>query len=515
MKAIQTRVLVSIFIVTICVGVFSLVSLASDFYIFAYIHLLIAFVSFFAIFLRRGKNPNNSGVKISFAYLSRIFNYALIVALIILSYKFVDRFLDFEYDSTSNKANSLAPETQKVLGSLKFDIEILGFFLGASPPERVNQLLTRFSRNSNHFSWKGLDPDKERPLVQALGISEKDTLFIRKVGEDKFGVKVTRDITEEALTNAIRKLSQGRRANILSIRGHGEGDLLDDTEPGFLFLKEAIEGEGYQFVPPLDLTDGVSSKLFKADPNNFLLIISPVTAYLPAELELIQQYLKEGGNALIFLEPNRNRDLVDLLNGLGFKILDNMVVDREMFTSGESRLGVQPIVDSFSSHSSVANFGKSVVLSTVRSVGKEPMADFVQELAFTSQTSWGETNLGDLLSKSPKAQKEENDNPGPLSIASSMERNVGNLKQRIVVLGDSDFVANINLRQLFNRDFILNLMNWAIGENSPVTIRAATLEKSEIVISEKTYMLLFMILGVLLPEAMIVWSVYMWGKRRD
>lgn len=514
MKAIQTKVLVSIFIITLCVGIFSLVSLSSDFYVFGFAHLFFSLLSCVFLILRRGQNRDKTELKVSLSSISKVFNYVLILALAVLSYRLVDRFLDFEYDSTSNKANSLAPESQKVLKSLDEDVEILGFFLGGTPPDQVNQLLNRFSRYSNHLTWRGLDPDKERPIVEGLGINEKDTLYIRKVRDEKTGVKVTRDITEETLTNGIRKLSQGRKANILSIAGHGEGNLLDDTEAGFMFLREAIEGEGYAFNPPIDLTNSEMSKRLKVDQNNFLLIISPVSAYLPGELDLIRNYFKEGGSGLILLEPNRNQDLAGVLSGLGFKIGQDMIVDKEMFTFGESRLGVQPIIDTFSAHPAVSNFAKSVILSTVRSVRKEAMADDVQELAFTSQSSWGEVNLAELLSKAPKAQKEKEDNAGPLAIASGLERNLNGLKQRVVVLGDSDFVANINLRQLFNRDFILNITNWAIGEDSPVTIRATTLEKSEVIISEKTYMLLFMFLGILLPEVMIVWSVYMWGKRR-
>ncbi len=515
MKTLDSKVLFTVLIVSLCVGIFSLVSLSSDFHLFAFIQLGFTLLSAILLFLKRGQKKDKLNFRISFSDLGRVFNYILVLALAVLSYQVVNRFFDYEYDSTSNKANSLAPESQSVLRSLNSDIEILGFFLGGTPPEAVNQLLNRYARYSSHLSWKGLDPDKERPILEGLGINEKDTLFIRKVGDDKYGVKVTRDISEETLTNGIRKLTQGRTANILSLVGHGEGNLLDDSEGGFLFLKEAIEGEGYAFNPPIDLSVPESSKRLKVDKNNFLIIISPLTTYLQVELDLIQTYFKNGGSGLILLEPNRNQDLVGMLSPLGFDIGNDMVVDREMFTFGESRLGVQPIVDKFSSHASVNNFSKTVILSTVRSVRKLAMSDDIQEMAFTSQSSWGEVNLQDLLSKTPKAMKEEGDTLGPLAIASALEREMNGINQRVVVLGDSDFVANINIRQLFNRDFILNIINWAIGEDSPVTIRAATLEKSEIIISENTYMRLFICLGILLPEIMIVWGVYMWGRRRQ
>jgi hypothetical protein len=503
--------LLTLFILSLTVGIFSLLSLSDAFILFAWIHLGLALFSAGLLVLRRGRDGEARLVLPGSRSLSKFVNYLLVIILAILSYQAVGRFLKFEYDATSNKAHSLALESLNVLSSINEKVEILGFFLGAKPPEHIAELLNKFTRNSSNITWRGLDPDKERPLVEAYGISEKDTLFIKKINDNTTGIKVSRDINEETLTNALRKLVSGRKANILTLSGHGEGDITNDKEVGFLFLKEAIEGEGYKVPTSVTLT----SVDLKPSKESFLLLIAPTTSYLPEELTQIKNYFENGGSGLILLEPNRNADLSGLLSGLGFKIGNDIIVDKEMFTMGESRLGVQPIVDSYSKHGAVDGFKKSIVFSTLRSVRKEPMADSVQELAFTSESSWGETNLVDLYSKSPKALKDESDNQGPISIAATLEREVGGLKQRLVVIGDSEFAANINLRQLFNRDFILNLVNWAIGEDTPVTIRAGTLEKSEIVISERTYMLLFMFLGILLPELLILWSVFMWGKRRS
>lgn len=510
MKNLSPTILITTLLLSLTVGIFSLVMLSGEFILFAWVHLVFAFVSFIALFLQKNKNGKSSIRFPRSQSMGRITNYFLILLLVILSYKVVGRYFNYEYDTTSNKAHSLAPESLKVLSSLTDEIEVLGFFIGGSPPENIAQLLNKFSRNSSKLTWKGLDPDRERPLVEVYGINEKDTLLIKKVNEKNTGIKVTRDISEETLTNALRKLVAGRKTQIVTLFGHGEGDISEEKEAGFLFLREAIEGEGYSVPKSMPLT----AEVLKPSHDKFLLLLAPTKTYLPEELDQIRNYLEGGGSGLILLDPNRNEDLVMLLSNLGFKIGDDIIVDKEMFTVGESRLGVQPIVDTFSKHKSVEGFNKSIVFSTMRSIRKEVMADYVQELAFTSESSWGETNLNELLSETPKALKEANDNHGPLSVAAALERDVNGLNQRLVVVGDSDFAANINLRQLFNRDFMLNLLNWAIGEDSPVTIRAGTLEKSEVVISESTYMSLFMFLGILLPEILILWSVFMWGRRR-
>jgi len=84
---------------------------------------------------------------------------------------------------------------------------------------------------------------------------------------------------------------------------------------------------------------------------------------------------------------------------------------------------------------------------------------------------------------------------------------------RVVVIGDADFVNNANIRQLFNRDFFLNILNWTIGEEEGVTIRAKSLRRSVKVLTNRQISLIFLVAGVLIPELVTLAGFVVWWAR--
>src|SRR5262249_48146141 len=150
----------------------------------------------------------------------------------------------------------------------------------------------------------------------------------------------------------------------------------------------------------------------------------------------------------------------------------------------------------------------SVLFTTVSSVRRLPEADAraVQELALTSASSWAETNLELLFSSTPQAAKEANDIPGPVSVAAAAEGSTGtpHLKGRIVVFGDADFVSNTNLRELANRDFVLNAVEWAIGDELATGARARTLRLTTRKLTPEELSRIFLFGAILLPECFAV-----------
>jgi ABC-type uncharacterized transport system involved in gliding motility auxiliary subunit len=72
----------------------------------------------------------------------------------------------------------------------------------------------------------------------------------------------------------------------------------------------------------------------------------------------------------------------------------------------------------------------------------------------------------DELSRDPSAGEE----PGPLTVALALTRpspraqEGGQVEQRVLVVGDGDFLSNAHLAQGGNRDLGLRLVRWASGQ---------------------------------------------------
>lgn len=455
--------------------------------------------------LREGSQDGRS----RFEKMLRSLYVVLVLLSIILGGYAVRSYLPFRYDATEEKVFSLSSHTLQILQSLDRPILVRAFFIGGEVKSEVRRLLDQYAQESVHFRWTAVDPDKQRPLVEALGIQEKETLHFSFRDSKEAGITLVRMLDEETVTNSILKLQKGKKTTIYAPQAHGEGNLLDPEEAGFSFLRESIEGEGYSIVYiDLMLSDEIPLE------DSMLLVLAPRRDFLPGEKLKIEQYLLRGGNAFFLLEPRFSEQISSIVAPYGFLVGNDTVVDREAFTFKDGVLGVQPLIDAFAVHPSVDGFNKTIIMSTALSVRKAPMGDQVSEIAFTSETSWAETNLDDLYSETPMAEKGESDISGPVAIASVLEKEKDGSLQRISVLGDLDFVANINIRQLFNRDFFLNILNWTVGEDEGVSIRAGKLRGSQQIISPDQFQLIFLIAGVLLPQVLLLLGIYVWVSRR-
>ena len=207
------------------------------------------------------------------------------------------------------------------------------------------------------------------------------------------------------------------------------------------------------------------------------------------------------------------------VSSLGFEIGNDTIVGLEKFTTAAASLGVQPVISQYADHPSLKNFEKSIIVSAAVSVRKKAAADSLTEIAYTAEDTWAESNLKDLYSKTPTAVKDQDDLFGPVSIAAVSDLKLpgdasSSISQRLVVVGDLDFSANVNLYQLFNRDFILNLMNWVVGDEENISIRAGSLTKSMKIISENEYSSIFLWTGLVLPELILFFGFYSWQKGR-
>ncbi|HMO19010.1 MAG TPA: Gldg family protein [Oligoflexia bacterium] len=444
----------------------------------------------------------------------------LFAAVLILVGLIINRYAYFGLDLTENNAYSLSDHSQKVLKKLDKPVLVRGFFLGAEVPPRVRELLDRYSAFSPNFRWKALDPDRNRPVAEALGIQEKDTLHFSFSGQTSIdagggsnlsgrGITLVRDLDEEGITNSLIKLSSGVRAQVYVSSLNGEGEVDNTTEVGFSFLSESISGEGFDIVS-LDIDE----REFIPVESSVLLVISPKRPFIEAQEKKISQYLLKGGSAVFLVEPLSVPILRGILEPLGFVLGEDTIVDKEAFTFQGTSLGVQPLIDTFSDHPAVRGFKKTIIFTTANSVRKAAMADEVRELAFTSTSSWAETDLQRLYSDDPVAEMGEGDIKGPVSVAAAREQITGSKTGRIVVIGDSDFLTNINIRQLFNRDFFLNILNWVSGEQEVLAIRSGTLKRSQHIITPDQLKGIFIIVGILLPEILLVFGLSAWIGRR-
>lgn len=480
-------------------------------------------VVFAVIFILGGglRTLSGSALRRSVGYgLGATLYSGLFVGVLVVVNLYVRQHDPLHYDSTEQKVFTLAPQTKKVLGALSEPVHVRGFFVGGQVDQEVREVLERLDRASTNFSWEVIDPEKDPRATERYGVNARDTLHFSFADESSTReAKVVRRISEQTIVNALLKLTRGGAKKVYWVSGHGEGNLDDATEPGYLFLKEAIEGENIQ-VKKL-LLGGTQAI---PEDANAVLLMAPRKDLLKTERESIESYLKRGGNMLLLHEPNSTSAIIDIVAPLGIEVGVDIVLDQVLQMFAGPKIGVQPVVHSYSPHLSMQDFNQSVILSTASSVhARDSAKKYVMELAFTGDDSWAEKDVEAIFEENPTIDLPEDSLRGAVPIAAAYDgedrvgvdsEKQGEYAGRVIVIGDSDFVANVNIRQLFNRDFFLNTLNWVLGEQERISIRERTLRSSTETLSPEQFQHIFLFCGVLLPELVLVWGLSVWWIRR-
>ena len=441
--------------------------------------------------------------------------FAIIVVINLIVYKVPKR-----WDLTANKIYSLSPESKKIANMVPKGTVILAFFEGGNAGP-LEDLLKTYDYASDKLSYEIVDPEKHPELAEKYQVNRDKTVVV--VYKNRF-FKATEN-TEQGITNALLKLVKGQHKKIYFLTDHGEKSISDDSAQGYSTLKKALEDDNFI----VDTFSIAQRGKIPADAS-VIVIANPIREYLPPELKVITDYLKNGGAAIFLVDP-MNDVLKPYLKKWGVILDDDVIIDRSVKLFGGPQLGVFPIVTNYGVHPITKGMdGKNTIFPFARSLEKfEPPkgvtdATFLPDLkitsiAKTSGTSWGETDIKDLLEKH-SAEIDKNDLKGPLSIAMIVEKDLKGGKEnkkksvRVVVVGNSAFVTNKWIQSFYNLDFFLNMVNYLAGEEQFITIRPRTTKYSRVAFTEDQMASMFYLSVLVIPEFLILLGIFVWLKRR-
>ena len=440
--------------------------------------------------------------------------YSVLLVAVLVLLNFLNTRYHYRWDLTEAKVFSLSPQTNKVLGQLKQDLQIYGFFEKGENP-KVTDLIKSYTYHSPLVKFTAVDPDRHPEMTKQFKIQQVNTLH---VGYGQESTNLT-ETTEEAITNAIIKLTKATKKNVLFLTGHGEPKLDDRENPqGYAAAKEALENENYQ------VKEFLLSTQEKVPPETSLLIVAaPEKPLLEHETAAIESYLKSGGRLLALFPSPGGESLKGFLRTWSVEIGDDIVVDQVIRLFAGPTLGMEPIADSYSTvHPITRDFKERTLFPLVRSVeaAKEPKNGLeVTSLVKTSSTSWAEKDLNGVF-KQGRASLGPEDKKGPISVAVAVTANLKKLgverdgDVKLVAVGTAAFVNNRFINIFFNRDFFLNAVNWLVGQEELISIRPRSVRSSRVQLTEGEGAAIFYLSFLILPEILLIIGLGVWWRRR-
>lgn len=415
-------------------------------------------------------------------------------------------------DLTEDQQYSLAPQTVQVLASLQQPITIKGFYTGDASQQRggVEPLLERYQAESNGLvTYEFVDPRANPLEAEQYGVSRDATLVVVR-GQDS---EVVSFANERELTSAILRVSQPGRRVIYFLTGHGERDIQNSGEGGYAEARRALTAKGY--------TPETLNLLADAQvPNDAqaVVIAGPQAALQSSEVEALASYLDAGGSLIVLYDPGPESRIdpeTDPLSSYleqdwGIILQDNLVVDLT------ANFRLNGIAAEYGDHPITNRLGNLVsIFPTVRTLTADPSSQDVTptDLVMTGQDSWGETDIDAVVENSDANFDEEEDQPGPLTIAVAAERTQP--ASRIVVFGDTDFAINGNYNQYGNGDLFANSIDWGAREEQLINLTPR--DRTQRVVAPPSVQmvgLIFLLTVIFIPGAVVGTGVAVWWRRR-
>ncbi|MGN6419990.1 MAG: Gldg family protein [Pseudobacter sp.] len=253
------------------------------------------------------------------------------------------------------------------------------------------------------------------------------------------------------------------------------------------------------------------------DSVDMLMVADPRSAYDQAELDHIDQYIQQGRNAVILVEPAKKGILKPVLDKLGIQIEDGIIVrpdKHEMphislnsFTDTGNWMSKEKAMEYFQLYrlpGAVANNEGAANISYTEINGFR-----VEPVLFQrgNEGTWVENGVLVVDSAAPVFNPAENDYRKDRYVtAVKLTRKINNREQRIVVASDADFMS---IPRMSHSSHGLALYSWALDNKYPIYVNFRQSEDRLFRIGSKTAKALYNIFvygisGLLLISAIIL-----------
>ena len=435
-----------------------------------------------------------------------IFYILLIVAVTLLAQLSLKT--DISSDWTINSRHTLSETTTNFLSQLNKNITIHAFI---SPNDQyriaLETLLSRYQSHSKKLTINYINPEFSPNLVREFNIQQQAEMVV-SFGQQQVHIY---DLSEQSLTNALISVSRVKEQWLLFIEGHGERTPLSQENYNLANWGDQLLQKGFK-LQGLNLIDSPHI------PNNTaaIVIASPEQDWLAGEIDIIKNYINEGGNLLLLADPNTHHRLASLTEQLDMEFIDGTVLDpnAELLGINDPRFS---LVNSYANHP-IGEATRSVTLYP-QAVALEPISSESEwqaiSLLNTQENTWSTRNNIDESSKQILSYTEGVDTPGPLSLGYLLTRIHLESEQRIAIIGDSDFISNTYLGNAANLDLGIALINWLVEDDALIHIPVKTTTDNSLELTQTQSLVIGLGFLIVLPTTLFIIGFIIWRKRRQ
>jgi len=419
---------------------------------------------------------------------------------------------NFESDLTRAGRHTLAEASLRLLAEIDGPLEISAYARKDSELRSViKKFVGKFQRAKPDIALHFVNPDAAPDEVRRLGVNVNGELVLRYGGHTEH----VRTNSEQEFVNALQRLLQGTERWLAFLEGHGERHPGGKANHDLREWTAQLHNRGFKFRP-LNLME---SKVIP-DNTSVLIIASPLVALLPGELTIIEDFLNRGGNLFWLLEPGEHSGLDPIAEILGISAEPGVIID-----SAGQLLGINdPTIALctarlYPEHPITKDFDLTVFFPKATAIVAQTRPGWLSRPVLnTGNHTWLE--LGALQGEvdfDPQRERQ-----GPLTLGVSLERLVKQThdvetpdkQQRILIVGDGDFLSNTYVGNSGNMELGLRMINWLSSDDSLIAIPAHTVEDAQLNMSQLALGAFGLGFLLVLPLVFLGTGLFLWWHRK-
>jgi len=426
-----------------------------------------------------------------------------------------------QFDWTADGSMTLSEASAKILDMLPGPVQVTAYAREEKALRaRITDRIGRFSRHKPDLILVFVNPDTQPDKIRELGITTDGELMVEYQGRSER----VQDAGEMSMANALQRLAHAGEQHVVFLEGHGDRSPKGQANHDLGQFGDELGRKGINVgMINLAVTPDIP------DNADLLVIAGPNAQLLPGEVKLIQDFVDKGKNLLWLAEPGELHGLEPLARRLGLTFLPGVVVD-----ASTQLLGINDptfaLVADYPPHAITLKMEATTLFPRAAAMITEgDKSDYDRAPLLTTLTrSWTETGAieGNVAFDAGKDEHE-----GPLNIAYSLTRErssdarqshseqgdkpvAHSPEQRIVVIGDGDFLSNTYLGNGGNLELGIDTVHWLMQNEKFIDIPAKTLRDRNLNLSNIASSVIGLSFLIVLPLVFIGIGTTIWFQRR-
>jgi ABC-2 type transport system permease protein len=485
-----------------------------------------------------------TGRTVRFGGTSLLVTVIVLTALIAL-YTLI-RQQNWRLDLTERDTFSLTQESRAAVTALGADptlpsVKIIAFYgpTQAGSRDRDELLFSDYNETSaGKIEYEFIDPDRNPALATQLNITRPGQIYVARVGEtgelDTANGEVVNFFSQDQLTNAILRVSAAGDFRAYFLQVNNGLATFGAGPDGLSTLTNALEQQFDWSVRQVTLFDlaAPESDVELNDPNadgEVMIIPGGDTALTAAELDVITNYLDNGGKVVILAAPSTNPDssslattpaLSDYLwENFGLRFRDDVVLDATQALQSP----LIPVATDFNTSQYIASTfppRSGLVFELPHSIelaATAPENVTVEEVASSSSEAYAKADVQAVIDN--EIERQDDDATGPFVLAAAAENTATGAK--VVLFGSTSIAANAYSlgNNLVNLDAAFNSLIWMTGFDdyfTQVNIQSAQRpQDTPIFVDQQTGGTINLITTFLLPFGLLGIGILVWWNNRE